>query len=99
VKDTYGSVSNTMDHLANSHTQTNQSPDVIRNPKGMYSQSLLAGDVGDSVPMERIITQSKGSKEMIGGIDYFEAHTVDQRLRQGQYLATDIDHKKDQSLR
>ena len=45
--------------------------------------------------MERIITQSKGSKEMIGGIDYFEAHTVDQRLLKGQYLATDMDRRKD----
>ena len=71
-KDTHGSASgHTMDLLQQSHTQTNHSPDVLRNAKGMYSQSLLTGE-GETVPMDRVITQSK---ESAGGADYFESHT------------------------
>jgi len=84
-KDTYGSASNTLDHLQNSHTQTNHSPDVIRNAKGMYSQSHLTGE-GENVPMERIITQS------VGGADYFETQTNDQRGPETKkHLTTEID--------
>ena len=43
----------------------------------MYSQSLLTGE-GETVPMDRVITQTK---ESAGGADYFESHTIDQRAQ------------------